>query len=114
MVLGQAWSSYSESYKANGATFDFVIFVVGIVRENQPEPSIDCFGYTRVQLAPMCSFTRNRQLGCGSFIVEPGACLAVVCRSRSSHWRRHLRQIYLCFMRCTQSIHRCDAAMDFP
>lgn len=45
MVLGQAWSSYSESYKANGATFDFVIFVVGIVRENQPNPSSDCFGY---------------------------------------------------------------------
>jgi hypothetical protein len=34
MVLGQAWSSYSESYKANGATFDVAIFVVGIVREH--------------------------------------------------------------------------------
>lgn len=34
MMLGQAWSTYSESYKANGGTFDFVIFVVGIVREN--------------------------------------------------------------------------------
>ena len=33
MVLAQAWNSYSESYKANGATFDVAIFIVGIVRE---------------------------------------------------------------------------------
>ena len=43
MVLGQAWSSYSESYKANGTTLDLVVFVVVIVRNNR-RPSFDCLG----------------------------------------------------------------------